>query len=1377
MTRILTTTALALLAGQAVAQPLPSPNFLTPQASDSSSRAATTEWVRSLASGAVTSAQVAAALGYTPLMSGGDVSANMVLAVGSSVGRSEAARAAVVFNVLDYGAVADGSTDIGPALNLIASKLGAGKSNVILIPAGNYRLASAVVFNGVAPILQGQGFTAGPSPQSGTWITIDRTGFVPFTFSGTNARGAVVRDIAIRQAQPAVGAGWAPTGYDYVFKVLNALGEVTFDNLLFAGVTRGIYADYSGRLHIRNVAGQFYIAGIEIDDCYDIPRIEYLHAWTYQTSDPNVLAWQEANLDTIILRRVDGIFLGDIFSLAARSVLHLTAGANGVTTKFYLNNLYADFVTYGVWIDAPGVTGQIANATTQHNDFTAPGTSLPGSTGLLIDTTGVSVQIGNWRTQLAQSSGLTVRQSGNRLDIASLAVNGFDNLNDGSPAISVADSGGATTNVVNILGQPNFTGGGTGPAVNIGNAAVARAALMNLPGGAVNEPRLYAAASGNPVSLAPVGPDANVDLYVGAKGSTGSLRLRAQNSTVVRLDSPGPGDTDLLFRSATAAVSGIAESASANADILLSSKGPTSSVRLQSQGITSLRTASPGPGDSDLYVLGGSGAVSLIAEGAPASVSLSLASKGSSGQVALQSNGGTVLVADSPGPGTSDLRIRSGAGAVSLTVEDAAANANLVLNPKGSGTVVVPTLAISDNSANAASTAWVKSLGYLTSAPVATVAGRIGAVTLTVGDVAGAAPLASPALTGVPTAPTATGGTNSAQLATTAFVGAAVTAAGAYTLPAATASTLGGVRPDGMTIANSSGGISVVFGTVANTAAQGNDSRITGALPAATAASTYYLQTNPNAFITASSLPVAASVTPLMDGTAAVGISATYMRADAVHPTDTTLAPLASPALTGVPVSPTATAGTNTTQIATTAFVGTAIAAIPPAPVTSVATRTGAVVLVVSDVAGAAPSAAPILTGTTTHAGSANNVLIAGSAAGNGVTVSASGTDASVDLLAAAQGSAGSVRLRANGVTVLRTDSPGAGTSDLLIRSGSGTVALTVEGGATNANLALNPQGTGTVVVPTAATADSSTTAASTAFVKAQGYLASGVLAVDSYTASGTWTKNAKATYIRAILIGCGSSGGGGVAATVGTAYSGGAGGSAATALVIEGPASQFTTGSLTLCAASAGGAAGSPGVAGGNAVWNGITAYGGGASSAGAASVTAASGGSGGLRSGGGNASGATVGVAGTDMGAAGSNVAGNSATVSIPGMGGTGGAGLTSGVGSGGYVLSGPTGGGAGGYMAAAQALTSGGSGGPIRNGIVAYGGATAGAPGAAGANVPEGYGAGGGGGGNNIAGVGGIGGAGAVGAGGGGGGNGSTGGGAGGAGGGPLLRVLQW
>jgi len=102
------------------------------------------------------------------------------------------------------------------------------------------------------------------------------------------------------------------------------------------------------------------------------------------------------------------------------------------------------------------------------------------------------------------------------------------------------------------------------------------------------------------------------------------------------------------------------------------------------------------------------------------------------------------------------------------------------------------------------------------------------------------APLASPALTGTPTAPTASANTNTTQLATTAFV-------------------LG----------------------------QGNTT----------------------------------AATIVMNGTQAAGTSNLYARADHVHPTDTTLAPKASPALTGTPTAPTAAAATNTTQIATTAFV------------------------------------------------------------------------------------------------------------------------------------------------------------------------------------------------------------------------------------------------------------------------------------------------------------------------------------------------------------------------------------------------------------------------------------------------------------------------
>jgi|SRR5580765_2469605 len=78
-----------------------------------------------------------------------------------------------------------------------------------------------------------------------------------------------------------------------------------------------------------------------------------------------------------------------------------------------------------------------------------------------------------------------------------------------------------------------------------------------------------------------------------------------------------------------------------------------------------------------------------------------------------------------------------------------------------------------------------------------------------------------------------------------------------------------------------------------------------------------------------------------------------------------TFALLDSPNFSGIPTAPTAAPGTNTQQIATTAFV---TAAIGTAPVTSVFGRTGAVVAVSGDysvgqVTGAAPLASPTFTG------------------------------------------------------------------------------------------------------------------------------------------------------------------------------------------------------------------------------------------------------------------------------------------------------------------------------------------------------------------------------------------------------------------------------
>ncbi len=391
------------------------------------------------------------------------------------------AAAAGAQGLIDAPIPCDGRTDAAPALQAIADQMHPGGPGRLVLPPGECRIASPVVFH-QAVTLQGDGYTEGAGGGMGTWIVVDRTGFTPFTFQGQLSRGSVVRDLGVREMQPSPGPdGWTPADYDFVFRVQDALGEVAFDRVLFAGVTRGIYANASGRIDVRDVSGQVYRTGIEIDGCLDIGRIGYAHFWPFVTSDQRVLDYQERNLDAVVLRRVDGIFIGDLFSLGSRSVLRLTRGKQGVTTKAYVSNLYADFTRYGIWIDGDGSTLQVANITTQHDGFGLNGRPIPGSTGLFVDAGNTVVQAGNWRTDLADRSAVVVHGGNNHVMLGSLWVHGWNHGHDGGPALDVTDSGTAPPNQLELATTPLLTDGNGGPVRGGGNALVREAAMMNVP--------------------------------------------------------------------------------------------------------------------------------------------------------------------------------------------------------------------------------------------------------------------------------------------------------------------------------------------------------------------------------------------------------------------------------------------------------------------------------------------------------------------------------------------------------------------------------------------------------------------------------------------------------------------------------------------------------------------------------------------------------------------------------------------------------------------------------------------------------------------------------------------------------------------------------
>ena len=168
------------------------------------------------------------------------------------------------------------------------------------------------------------------------------------------------------------------------------------------------------------------------------------------------------------------------------------------------------------------------------------------------------------------------------------------------------------------------------------------------------------------------------------------------------------------------------------------------------------------------------------------------------------------------------------------------------------------------------------------------------------------APINNPTFTGIPSVPTAVLTTNNNQAASTAFVHGLITQ---NTSGVATFNSRYG------TVTLTSSDVTTALGYTPLSSASVN---LTGTPTAPTPTqNTNTTQIATAAFV----LNQAGTASPLINGTAAVGVSYLYARQDHVHPTDTSRAPVNNPNLTGTVTVPTVSTSDSSTSAANTSWV------------------------------------------------------------------------------------------------------------------------------------------------------------------------------------------------------------------------------------------------------------------------------------------------------------------------------------------------------------------------------------------------------------------------------------------------------------------------
>jgi hypothetical protein len=351
-----------------------------------------------------------------------------VTATGSTTARTLANRFADVVNVKDFGAVGDGIADDTAAIQAAINYAGGISNNPtsVYIPStqNGYRVTSTLNISSARIYLYGDGFktngSLGDINSKSSELYLDHIGIGIFIHQ---VSGTTIDGISTRRNQPTPASGWTPNVLNFDI-IIQSANDTTIQNCLIRNATLGIKAyDTQGRLNLFNIKMQAFQIGIQIDQMYDVSRLNNIHIWPFSVDNININQYTKSNLIGILSLRNDNPNLSNIFVWGAKYGIKCGLGTEVApfTSRALIVNVGFDNVGdngAGLLIDADGASVQLTNAY-----------SFDGGPGILIQADNCRLIASDFRTSANKGAGIVINGIGNKVQLSETTIDNFNTSN------------------------------------------------------------------------------------------------------------------------------------------------------------------------------------------------------------------------------------------------------------------------------------------------------------------------------------------------------------------------------------------------------------------------------------------------------------------------------------------------------------------------------------------------------------------------------------------------------------------------------------------------------------------------------------------------------------------------------------------------------------------------------------------------------------------------------------------------------------------------------------------------------------------------------------------------------------------------------------